>query len=297
MTVAPELPPFPAGDGDGRTGPVRRRSGGRPVRATRPAAVAVDRTPAGVVAVVEPSPARRRAPVGRPGQVPAGWVRPPRAVGADPTAEVGAAVPPAGRVPAGQPAGPVDSMVLAGRGLAGAPDGRFRAPRSAGQQLRVVQRVRVGPVRREPLLTVASEPVPGRLAELPAARGAGPGQLHHPAAPVRLRPVGARVVRPARPGVRLTRRGQLASAVAVLAIAVVTLVGVAGRVGSLDGSAPLPASAPSQVVVAPGETLWSIAERVAPQRDPRTVVAQIRRLNGMPSADVRAGQTLLLRVP
>ena len=297
MTVAPELPPVPAGGGDDRTGPVRRRSDGRPVRAARPAAVAVDRTPAGVVAVVEPPPARRGAPVRRSGQVPTGWVRPPRPVGAHPAAEVRAAVPPVGRVPSGRPAGPVGSTAPARRDLAGEPAGRFRAPRSAGQQVRVVQRVRVGPVRRGPLLSVVSEPVAGRLTELPAGPGAGAGRVHRPAGPVRLRPVGARVVRPARPGVRLTPRGQLASAVVVLAIAIVTLVGVAGRVGSLDGSAPLPASAPSQVVVAPGETLWSIAERVAPQRDPRTVVAQIRRLNGMPSVDVRAGQILLLRVP
>jgi len=59
----------------------------------------------------------------------------------------------------------------------------------------------------------------------------------------------------------------------------------------------VPASAPAQVVVAPGETLWSIAERVAPDRDPRTVVAGIQRLNDLPTADVRAGQTLRLRAP
>jgi hypothetical protein len=111
------------------------------------------------------------------------------------------------------------------------------------------------------------------------------------------RPVGARVVRPAPGHLRLTRRGRLVTAAATLLIAVLTLVGVVSRAGSLRESAPVPASAPAQVVVAPGETLWSIAERVAPDRDPRTVVAGIQRLNDLPTAAVRAGQTLRLRVP
>jgi LysM domain len=111
------------------------------------------------------------------------------------------------------------------------------------------------------------------------------------------RPVGARVVRPAPGHLRLTRRGRLVTAAATLLIAVLTLVGVVSRAGSLRESAPVPASAPAQVVVAPGETLWSIAERVAPDRDPRTVVAGIQRLNDLPTAAVRAGQTLRLRAP
>ena len=100
------------------------------------------------------------------------------------------------------------------------------------------------------------------------AAGADPGVVS--------RPVGARVVRPAPGHLRLTRRGRLVTAAALLLIAVLTLVGVVSRAGSLRESAPVPASAPAQVVVAPGETLWSIAERVAPHRDPRTVVAGIR---------------------
>jgi LysM repeat protein len=121
--------------------------------------------------------------------------------------------------------------------------------------------------------------------------------VHRPAGPVPLRPVGARVVRPAGGGLRLTRRGRLLAAAAMLLIAVLTLIGVASRVGPLTDASPVPASAPAQVVVAPGETLWSIAERVAPQGDPRTVVTQLRKLNNLPTADVHPGQTLLLRSP
>jgi len=109
--------------------------------------------------------------------------------------------------------------------------------------------------------------------------------------------VGARVVRPAPGHLRLTRRGRLVTAAATVLIAALTLVGVVSRAGSLRETAPVPASAPAQVVVAPGETLWSIAERIAPDRAPRPVVAGIQRLNDLPTPDVHAGQTLLLRTP
>lgn len=133
--------------------------------------------------------------------------------------------------------------------------------------------------------------------------GEGVGREHRPAAPVRLRPVdarpvGARVVRPARPRLRLTRRGRaLAAAVALLAM-VATSLAVTTRVQALhEPASSVPATAPAEVVVAPGETLWSIAERVAPGRDPRGVVDQLRRINEIPGGDVQVGQTLRLRTP
>jgi LysM repeat protein len=87
----------------------------------------------------------------------------------------------------------------------------------------------------------------------------------------------------------------LAGLVALFATLTTSLV-VTERLQALrEPAAPVPATAPAEVVVAPGETLWSIAERVAPDRDPRGVVDQIRRINHLPSGDVQAGQTLLLR--
>ena len=139
---------------------------------------------------------------------------------------------------------------------------------------------------------------PGGAVELP---GEGAGREHRPAAPVRLRPVdsrpvGVRVVRSARPRPRLTRRGRaLAAAVALLA-ALTTSLAVTERLQALHESASVvPTTAPAEVVVAPGETLWTIAERVAPGRDPRSVVDQIRRINDLPGGAVQAGQTLRLR--
>jgi LysM repeat protein len=48
------------------------------------------------------------------------------------------------------------------------------------------------------------------------------------------------------------------------------------------------------IVVQPGQTLWSIAKDVAPGRDIREVIYEIRRINGLDSAMVRSGQTLEL---
>ena len=49
-----------------------------------------------------------------------------------------------------------------------------------------------------------------------------------------------------------------------------------------------------RVTVRPGETLWQIAERVAPGSDPRETVARILDLNGLQTAQVQAGTALRL---
>jgi Tfp pilus assembly protein FimV len=80
---------------------------------------------------------------------------------------------------------------------------------------------------------------------------------------------------------RLTRRGVavLAAAVAVVAAALVGLAWLSAP--SSAGSTPAPAVAGDTVAVAPGDSLWSIAGRVAPNRDPREEVALLQRLNDL----------------
>jgi LysM repeat protein len=46
------------------------------------------------------------------------------------------------------------------------------------------------------------------------------------------------------------------------------------------------------VTVESGDSLWSVAERVAPNADPRDVIADIVSLNGLDSAVVSPGQQL-----
>jgi Tfp pilus assembly protein FimV len=88
---------------------------------------------------------------------------------------------------------------------------------------------------------------------------------------------------------RLTRRG-----VVVLALAV-ALLGL-GLVWLARASAPRPAgpaaSAPHAVTVQAGDTLWSIASRVAPDRDPRAEVAELQQRNHLTSVALTPGQVL-----
>ena len=93
---------------------------------------------------------------------------------------------------------------------------------------------------------------------------------------------------------RLTVRGRrvlaaLAAAPAVIALSLAILSG-GGALASGETSAP--AGTFEQVTVMPGDTLWSIAEEVAPHDDPRDVVDAIMRLNALPSGSLTAGQSL-----
>ena len=92
----------------------------------------------------------------------------------------------------------------------------------------------------------------------------------------------------------LTRRGRT-----LLLLALVALLFGAFSLGranteaapTADGS---PVAAVEQITVQPGESLWAVARRVAPQNDPREVMAQIRRLNALKSSSLQVGQQLLL---
>jgi nucleoid-associated protein YgaU len=48
------------------------------------------------------------------------------------------------------------------------------------------------------------------------------------------------------------------------------------------------------VTVEAGDTLWSLARAHAPERDPRAVVHDLVRLNGLPSSTVAVGERLLV---
>ncbi len=50
----------------------------------------------------------------------------------------------------------------------------------------------------------------------------------------------------------------------------------------------------STVTVESGESLWTIAERIAPEADPREVVSQLKRLNALEDSALLAGQTIAI---
>jgi hypothetical protein len=141
----------------------------------------------------------------------------------------------------------------------------------------------------------------GRLAPAGVSRAGGPAPVSVP-----------RVVRPAQPGVsrrdvnspsgaaraegpvRLTGRGRavvvgLAGAVAA---AVCTLLAAGGAAAASHGSPGAGYQGMHQVVVRPGQTLWSIASAAEPTADPQSVIQQIETANSLPTSTIRAGQVL-----
>lgn len=94
------------------------------------------------------------------------------------------------------------------------------------------------------------------------------------------------------PPLRLTRRGAYAVAAAV-ALAAVVLVGIAWLCAPSSAAGPATTrSAPDFVTVTPGGSLWTIATRIAPDRDPRAVVDQLRRVNHLGDTPLVPGQVL-----
>ena len=91
---------------------------------------------------------------------------------------------------------------------------------------------------------------------------------------------------------RLTRRGRVA-VVALLALLLCAafLMGRSGASAATDtGARP----SYTQTTVQPGETLWSVAKRVAPKHDPRALVDELRSLNHLTSGTLTVGQQLLV---
>jgi hypothetical protein len=96
---------------------------------------------------------------------------------------------------------------------------------------------------------------------------------------------------------RLTARGRrvlalLAALPALIALGSALALGGGAALASLEGGAP--ADSFESVVVSSGDTLWSIAEEVAPGHDPRDVVDQIARLNALNGVSVQVGQQLAI---
>ncbi|MCC2033861.1 LysM peptidoglycan-binding domain-containing protein [Microbacterium allomyrinae] len=95
---------------------------------------------------------------------------------------------------------------------------------------------------------------------------------------------------------RLTVRGRrvlvfLAALPAILALSIAIFSGGNALASRTDGA---PADSFVTVTVSSGETLWSIAEEVAPQSDPRDVVDAMVRLNALDGATVWVGQSLAI---
>jgi predicted Zn-dependent protease len=95
---------------------------------------------------------------------------------------------------------------------------------------------------------------------------------------------------------RITRRGRivLAALASLPLVAALVALAVFGANSAVASGAESSAASQSfdYVTVQAGETLWGIAEEMAPTADPRDVIADIVSLNQLPSSEVQPGQRL-----
>jgi hypothetical protein len=93
---------------------------------------------------------------------------------------------------------------------------------------------------------------------------------------------------------RLTSRGRaVARTLAIVLVVAVFLLVAPGLARGVGPDRPAPRVT---YVVEPGDTLWSIARRVAPGQDPRPVVDRLIEANDV-RGGLRAGQELSIPVP
>ena len=97
---------------------------------------------------------------------------------------------------------------------------------------------------------------------------------------------------------RLTRRGRFVFVGVPLILLAALLLSLIGFLNApakaAESAAELSLTPTVTVTVQPGESLWAIAEAVAPERDPRDVVTDIVQLNNLEAARVVPGQALFL---
>ena len=93
----------------------------------------------------------------------------------------------------------------------------------------------------------------------------------------------------------LTRRGRRVVAILALLpiVAIFWLMGMRNAQAS-DTTTPRPTM--QTITVKAGQTLWTIAEKAAPNEDPRATIYAIQKINGLNTSAVVAGQQIILPV-
>ena len=144
-----------------------------------------------------------------------------------------------------------------------------------------------------------------------AVRGPGQGRSRHgnvypisagrrtsPAAPATQGRTAAASPSRKQPPLRLTRRGRFVFFGVPLILLAALILSFSGFLNApakaADSADQLSLTPTVSVTVQPGESLWAIAGSVAPERDPRDVVADIVQLNNLDAARVMPGQQLFV---
>jgi hypothetical protein len=117
---------------------------------------------------------------------------------------------------------------------------------------------------------------------------------------VRMRPAvsarpAAAPAAPARSHLRLTKRGRAVfttlAAIPLVIGAFLFAINGGSATATLEGA---PAGSYEYVTVEAGQSLWALAEDLAPSADPRDVISDILHFNGMSSAELVPGQRLAI---
>lgn len=95
--------------------------------------------------------------------------------------------------------------------------------------------------------------------------------------------------------IRLTRRGRVVFGV-LGALLFAVLLAAAALMSAPSAQATLATSEQefTYVIASPGASLWSIAESVDPQADPRDLVAELARLNQLNGVDIQVGDAIAI---
>ena len=96
-------------------------------------------------------------------------------------------------------------------------------------------------------------------------------------------------------GARLNRRGRLARTLLVLSLAVVMASLFGLQAGANTSETVKTQTSYIEVTAAPGDTLWSLATRMADGGDVRALVDEIASVNSLATAELQAGQKV--RIP
>jgi len=179
------------------------------------------------------------------------------------------------------------------------------AARGSGPRQRlVVVSIRAGAGVPDPTLMGSGQPcsssIRGDIGQLPLKLD--PDRPKAGQAPVRgVMASRTRVARPggsARPApLRLTRRGRVVLSILVIAgvtaaVLLVSLIASGGAQATNHGQARGGYQGMREIVVQPGQTLWSIAATAEPSADIRVVVEQIMSVNALAGTNIHVGQLL-----
>jgi len=177
---------------------------------------------------------------------------------------------------------------------------RVATPGTAGRaatqrQLRLVGQAAV-PDRNSDVMVTPDGPEPRSSSIGSVPRSPQAGDVLIPSAVIAPHPVCARAA-VGSPPLRLTRRGRVVVATLVVAviaaIALVVAMAAAGGAQATNHGQPRAGyQGMHEIVVRPGQTLWSIASAAEPAADPRDVVQQIMMVNAMTDTTISAGQLL-----